>query len=340
MGTVSVIGLGSYLPERAVGAEFFYDGAAPSDPLANSPLFRLPKLRHHVRPDERAGEMIAAAARPMFDRLGRPPAGNVDVLITNVLLPDQLFTGCGAETAALLDCRPEWIIDLHNGGCASFPYMVKLAGTIIGSGAARTALICNVQNTAGQVFVQPEVRGRAHAALAGDGCGVAYLVAGGASPVLGVQTRNTPAFATDLGPSTQDGRKYWAPGTGELDVKFDESKGREIIDRGNSLVPELVTELCKRIDLSPSDIDVLITNQPNRIFLRTWREALGVPAERHVDTFDLFGNLYGAGAPVTFHHAVRSGQVRDGDLVVLAGFAHAGDFAAATAIRWHAAAAA
>lgn len=336
MRPVSVIGLGSYLPGDPVGAGFFYGDAPPADPLASSPLFRIPRLRHHISRGERAASMIAAAALPMFERLGIAPAA--DILITNVLLPDQLFTGCGAETADLLDWTPDWIIDLHNGGCASFPYMIKLAGQLIQSGAAETALIANVQNTAGQIFTQSEIRARAHAAVAGDGCGVAYLAAGDQAPVLGVEIRNIPAYARDLGPSTSDGRRYWEPGAGQLDVKFDERKGAEIIARGNSLVPELVTELCKRIDLSPGDIDVLITNQPNRIFLRTWREALGVGAQRHVDTFDLFGNLYGAGAPVTFHHAVRDGRVRDGDLVVLAGFAHAGDFAAAAAVRWAAAA--
>jgi 3-oxoacyl-[acyl-carrier-protein] synthase-3 len=334
MRPVSVVSLGSYLPDQAVGAEFFYGDTPPTDPLATSPLFRIPVQRHHVRPGERAAAMITRAARPMFAGLGGPPSA--DILITNVLLPDQLFTGCGAETAFLLGLSPEWIIDLHNGGCASFPYMIKLASTLIQAGAGRTALICNVQNTAGQIFTQSQIRTRSHAAVAGDGCGVAYLAASAESPVLGVETRNSPEFATDLGPSTQDGRRYWEPGTGQLDVKFDEAKGAEIIARGNALVPELVTDLCKRIDISVADIDVLITNQPNRIFLRTWRDALGLPPERHLDTFDLFGNLYGAGAPVTFHHAVHSGKIADGDLVVLAGFAHAGDFAAAAALRWHA----
>lgn len=335
MNSVSLVDLGSYLPATEIGLDFFYGDNIPDDPMSNSPLFRQPATRRHVAPGERAAAMIREAAAPIFRRRGIGPAGNVDLLITNVLLPDALFTGCGAEAADLLGCEPEWIIDLHNGGCGSFPYMLKLARTIIGAGEARTALVCNVQNTAGQVFAQPGVRTSPHAAVPGDGCGVAYLTAGGHSPVLGVETRNTPAFAMDLGPATSDGRKFWEAGQGELDVRFAEDKTAEIIARGNALVPEVVGDLCKRINVSPADIDVLITNQPNRIFLRTWRDALGLEPGRHLDTFDRLGNLYGAGAPVTFAEAVRDGRVRDGDLVVLAGFAHAGDFAAAAAVRWH-----
>jgi 3-oxoacyl-[acyl-carrier-protein] synthase-3 len=37
--------------------------------------------------------------------------------------------------------------------------------------------------------------------------------------------------------------------------------------------------------------------------------------------------------PVTFDHAVQDGKVPAGSVVMLAGFAHAGDFAAAAAVR-------
>lgn len=331
---LGIVDFGSCLPENVVGPEFFLDENAPADPLADLPLFRMPATRHHVSREDRAAEMIAKAARPVFERLGREPAGNVDVLITNVLLPDELFTGIGAEAADRLGCTPEWIVDLHNAGCASFMYMLKLAAKIMADGSARTALVANVQNSAGQVFAQSDVRKLSHAPMPGDGCGVAYLELGGPSPVLGVTTRNTPVYAHDLGLVTPDGRKYWEPGTGQMDIHFDEEKTTEILQRGNTLVPELVKELCEDLGVATSDIDVLVTNQPNRIFLKNWREALGLPDERHLDTFDSLGNLYGAAVPVTLDRAARDGRLRPGDLVVMSGFAHAGDFASAAAIRW------
>ena len=47
-----------------------------------------------------------------------------------------------------------------------------------------------------------------------------------------------------------------------------------------------------------------VTNQPNRVFLRSWREALEVPTERHRDTFDGCGNLFAAGIPVNLDRAI------------------------------------
>ena len=336
---VEIVGLGSYLPATAVGLGFFYEAGMPVDPMADSPLLRLPPTRRHVAPGERAAEMIERAARPLFERLGLEPAGNVDALLTNVLLPDGMFTGCGSETADRLGCTPEWLLDLHNGGCASFSYMLKVAGALIAGGGARTALLATVQNTAGQVYSQPEIRKLPHAAVPGDGCGVVYVRAGdGTGPgatVLGVRTRHTPGTALDIGVVTADGRRYWEPGPGALDVRADPARTKATLDLGNRLVPELVEELCAELGLAVADIDLLVTNQPNRIFLRNWRDALGLPPERHFDTFDRFGNLYGAGVAVTLEHAAREGRIADGALVVTAGFAHAGDFASAAALRWH-----
>jgi 3-oxoacyl-[acyl-carrier-protein] synthase III len=332
--TISLAALGSYIPEKQIRLDFFSGGASGADPLANSPLLRAPELRHHVAYDETAAEMIEKAARPMFERLNLEPDGNVDLLITNVLLPDVPITGSGAAVAARLGCRPDWIIDLHNGGCASFAYMLKLTEAIVASGRARSALLCNVQNTAGRIFAQPELRDSPQAAVPGDGCGVAYIVAGSESPVLAVTTRNEPLYAGDMGMARADGTRYWEPGASQATISFNQNRFKEIVERGNRLVPEIVSALCRRIGVRPREIDVLVTNQPNRLFLRNWREALDIEPRRHLDTFDQFGNLYGAGVPVTLDHAIRTGDVRQGDLVVLAGFAHAGDFAAAAALRW------
>lgn len=331
---VGIAGTGSYLPHEPISLDTYVAAGLQLTPMDNGPLFRAPTLRHHIEPGERAAELVERAAAPMFERLGIDPARDVDLLITNVLLPDDLFTGCGADAAARLGIAPEWIVDLHNGGCASFQYMLKIASSIMAGSGARGALIANVQNTAGQIFDLPGNRFKSHGVGAGDGCGVAYVTAGAEHRLLGVRTRNTPATARDLGMATPDGRRYWQSGDSVLDVQFDAAKTKETLDLGNRLVPEVVRELAEQCGFAVEDIDVLITNQPNRIFLRNWRTALGLDATRHLDTYDRFGNLYGAGVPVTLHDAVTAGRIESGALVVMAGFAHAGDFAAAAAFQW------
>ena len=65
-----------------------------------------------------------------------------------------------------------------------------------------------------------------------------------------------------------------------------------------------------------------------------WREALELPEEKHHDTFDVCGNLFAAGIPVNLDRAITDGLVGKGDVVMMAAFAHAGDFAGAAAVRW------
>jgi 3-oxoacyl-[acyl-carrier-protein] synthase-3 len=129
-------------------------------------------------------------------------------------------------------------------------------------------------------------------------------------------------------------RKWWQAGPGEGCIGFTESRITKVLARGNRQVPEVALAVCDRIDMQTKDIDLLVTNQPNRVFLRNWREALELPESRHLDTFDECGNLFAAGIPINFERAVSDGQLRAGDVVMMAAFAHAGDFAGAAAVRW------
>ncbi|MEU9442834.1 3-oxoacyl-[acyl-carrier-protein] synthase III C-terminal domain-containing protein [Streptomyces sp. NPDC048304] len=335
MTTVSLTDVASYLPGDPVPAAFYTDHPGAEDKLRDHPMFKVPPLRHHVAPDETNADMVERAVQPLIERHGRDEIRGVDVLLVHSQLPDLPFVGAGTEVARRLGLNPEWLVDVANAGCASFVYMLKLARQILTTTEAKTALICNAQSAAGQWFTQSEVRRLAQAAIPGDGCGVGYVTTSAGAPVLDVEARHIGAYAGDMTVAVDDGRKYWEPGESQLRIGFTNASVAKVLARGNRLVPEVVTDLCRRLGVPAGDIDVLITNQPNRTFLRNWREALQLPAERHLNTFDRYGNLFGAAIPVTLDHAVRSGRVKDGDLVVLGGFAHAGDFAGAAAVRWH-----
>lgn len=328
--SVGIVDIGVYLPPNKVGLDSFPAVTSPRTGDRN-PMFDPPRWRRHVA-GESAVDMIDLAARPVAARLGATAVRDVDVLITHVQLPDQAVVGSGTEVIARLGCNPEWVIDLHNAGCAAFPYMLKLAGTLLTTTAARSALLCVVANFAGQVYSQPAARRSTQAPIPGDGAAVAVVAAGSGAPIIGVQAHHFGESAGAMRLEADDGRKYWQPGSGELRVAFTDSMLTTIAARGRRLVPGVVRDLCGRLDTPVSEIAALITNQPNRQFLTHWHTALGLPAERHVETFDDYGNLFAAGIPVTLEHA--AGQLRPGDLVVLAGFAHAGDVAAAAALRW------
>jgi len=331
--TVSLIDVSTYLPGEPVPAEH-YAQYAESDELRDNLMFRAPRYRHHVAADETAIDMVERAAAGLLDRHGPDALADVDVLITHTQMPDMPFYGGGGAMAHRLGMKPSWVIDLHNGGCAAFVLGLKMAANLLESGQGRSALIAVAQNAAGQIFDQPTVRRKAQAAVPGDGAAVGLVTVSDESPILDMECRTYGEYAGEMTIAVDPPRKWWQPGTGEGYIGFTESKITKVLARGNRQVPEVAYAVCDRIGLKPKDIDLLVTNQPNRVFLRNWRDALELPEERHRDTFDECGNLFAAGIPVNLDRAIADGQVKKGDVVMMAAFAHAGDFAGAAAVRW------
>jgi 3-oxoacyl-[acyl-carrier-protein] synthase-3 len=331
--TVSLLDISTYLPGEPVPADY-YAGFAESDDLRDNVMFKAPKFRHHVAEDETAIDMVERAAAGIVERHGQETIENIDILITHVQLPDVPFYGGGGGMAHRLGMKPNWVLDLHNGGCAAFVLGMKVAQNLIESGQGETALVAVAQNAAGTIFDQKTIRTKAQASVPGDGAAVGLIARSDKSPILDIECRNYGEFAGDMAISAQPPRKWWQPGPGEGSIGFTESKITKVLARGNRQVPEVSYAVCDRIGIKPKDLDLLVTNQPNRAFLRNWREALELPKERHRDTFEYCGNLFAAGIPVNLERAISDGQLKKGDVALMAAFAHAGDFAGAAAIKW------
>ena len=331
--TVSLLDVSTYLPGEPVPADY-YAGFAESDDLRENVMFKAPKFRHHVAEDETAIDMVERAAAGLIERHGQDTIANIDILITHVQLPDVPFYGGGGGMAHRLGMKPNWVLDLHNGGCAAFVLGMKVARTLIESGQGETALVAVAQNAAGTIFDQETIRPKAQASVPGDGAAVGLVALSDKSPILDIECRTYGEFAGDMAISMNPPRKWWQAGPGEGSIGFTESKITKVLARGNRQVPEVSYAVCDRIGIKPKDLDLLVTNQPNRAFLRNWREALELPREKHRDTFEQCGNLFAAGIPINLERAISDGQLKKGDVAMMAAFAHAGDFAGAAAIKW------
>jgi 3-oxoacyl-[acyl-carrier-protein] synthase-3 len=319
------MGAAGYLPATVVDNAFFgVDGKR-----AGSGMFKGSRERRHMSETESGASMIESASRTLQSRLGFSFEREVDLILTNVSCPDSVFTGCGASVARMLGCKPKWILDLHNTGCVAFVFMLGVARELMASGAIKSALLCCAQTAAGRVFRHPENRAKPQSCVPGDGCGVGYVVANAESPIRGFVQRSYGDYADDMRVQAEDGTPWWEPHRGALEIDFNESKIARIIVRGNKLVPGAITDACTMAEVAPKNLDLLITNQPNAFFLRNWREALQLPLDKQVETFDEYGNLFGAAIPINIERAADKGLLKKGARVALGGFSHAGDYAAA-----------
>lgn len=333
MNNPLLVDVAGYLPEKRVPAEYF--ARFVDDGLRGNAMFAAPAFRHHAADGETSADMMLTAAHVLTDRHGKDFLDDVTVVLTHSQLPEVPVHGCSGEVAHRLGLRPRTVLDVHNGGCAAFVHMIELATALLSAAGGGRALLCLAQNSASQIFDQEHVRTLAQAAIPGDGAAAAVLSLDGAgSPILGTATTSFGQFAGDMTAVSEPQRKYWEAGPGEIHIGFTEAKIAKVLSRGNRMVPEVAIEVADSIGVAPAALDWLITNQPNRIFLRNWREALELPADRHPDTFDECGNMFGVAIPITFDTAIDDGRIKPGDVVMTAAFAHAGDFAGAAAFRW------
>ena len=189
-------------------------------------------------------------AEGLIERHGRDVIENIDVLDHPHPVAGYVpFYGGGGGTAHRLGMRPNWVLDLHNGGCAAFVLALNVARRLLASGEGRTALIAIAQNTAGQVFDQPGVRRKAQSSVPGDGAAVGLVTLSDESPILDIECRTYGEYAGDMTIAMDPPRKYWEAGPGEGCIGFTETKIAKVLARGNRQVPEVALAVCDRIRL-------------------------------------------------------------------------------------------
>ena len=327
--SISLIDIEELLPTTIIYNDYFGE----EEIRRTNRMFSGTNERRHIGRNEYASDYITLAVQRLVCRLNLNIATDIDMIVTNVSVPDEPFTGCGAVVSKKIGAKPKWIVDLHNTGCISFLYLVDLVHTYMLTKNVKHAIICVAQTAGGRIFGQDDTKQIAQAAIPGDGFAVAYVTHSKERPFLSFEFENYPDFSEDM-KSSFKGRHWWESRESSGSIDFDENKSAMIIARGNKAVPKMIKKVCQNININFSNIDYLVTNQPNINFLRNWREAISLPKEKQLQTFDKYANLFGAAIPINLAIYVKNYTIKPGDLICLAGFSHACDYSGASLIRW------
>ncbi|MHC1706911.1 MAG: 3-oxoacyl-ACP synthase III family protein [Bacteroidales bacterium] len=81
---------------------------------------------------------------------------------------------------------------------------------------------------------------------------------------------------------------------------------------------QVVSRMLEKTDKKTEDIKLLVTHQPVAWTANAWRETIGVPPDRFYESFEKYGNIATASAPVNLLEGIEKGMVKPGDLIVLA----------------------
>jgi 3-oxoacyl-[acyl-carrier-protein] synthase III len=265
------------------------------------------RARHFVADGVNSSDLALHASTAALAAAGRQ-ASDVDLIVVATSTPDMVFPSTASILQNKLGVHGCAAFDLQ-AVCSGFVYGLAVADAMIRAGSARCALVVGAE-----VFSRIlDFNDRTTCVLFGDGAGAVVLEASDTPGIL----------ATDL---HADGRHVGilcTPGTvsggqvlGDPVLKMD---GPAVFKLAVGVLEKAATTVLQKAGRSAADVDWLIPHQANIRIMHSTARKLGLPLEKLVATVQDHGNTSAASVPLALDVAVRGGQVKRGDTVLLEG---------------------
>ncbi len=297
-----IISTGSYLPEKIMTNSDLEKIVDTSDEW----IFQRSgiKQRHIAADDQSTADMAVIAAKNAIEHAGISPE-DIDGIIVATTTPDQTFPSVAVRVQSALDVPVGVAFDVQ-AVCTGFVYALSVADNFIKAGQLKRILVIGAEKMSAIL----DWEDRTTCVLFGDGAGAVILEAqeGGDAGVLSshlyADGRLKDILYTDGGVST----------TGQSGHIV--MHGREVFKHAVNLMADAVRKALEENKLEASDINWLVPHQANIRIIEATAKKLSLPMERVVVTVENHGNTSAASIPLAFDHAMRSGKIKDGDLVL------------------------
>jgi 3-oxoacyl-[acyl-carrier-protein] synthase-3 len=268
--------------------------------------------RRHVASDgENTAVLAAGAAKAALEDAGME-AGEVDLIIVATVSPGMLVPCTACEVQQMIGADNATCFDL-NGACTGFMLALNTAQAYLAQGIYRTALIIGAECLSNLV----DWSDRTTCILFGDGAGAAVLRV----QEKGVHAQVTHSTGKKGGVLTCTSRNQRTAVAGEdLQDTFIRMDGGEVFKFAVSKVPEVILELLDKEGLTTEQIDYFILHQANARIVRAAAKRLGVDINKFPMNMSEYGNTSSASIPILLDELNRTGKLRHGMKLVLAGF--------------------
>jgi 3-oxoacyl-[acyl-carrier-protein] synthase III len=313
-----ITGTGSFLPPRRLTnadlvAELASQGVETSDDwiVERTGIH----ARHFAAPDVSSSDLAFEAAKHALVAAGRSPQ-DIDLIIVATSTPDMVFP----STACLLQHKLAQIDEAAAGiagapafdvqaVCSGFIYALTVADAMIRAGSATRALVVGAE-----VFSRIlDFKDRTTCVLFGDGAGAVVLEA---SDQPGILATDIHADGKHAGILCVPGHVRGGEVLGDPVLKMD---GQAVFKLAVGLLEGAARAALNKAGLQDSDIDWLIPHQANIRIIQSTAKKLKLPMDKVVLTVHNHGNTSAASIPLALDEAVRSGQVKPGQTLMLEG---------------------
>ena len=260
-------------------------------------------------------------------------ASEIDLVLCSCIFMDTFWPGIGPAIQHRVGARNATMLNVDTS-CSSFLSMVNVARAFIESGRYKKVVLVTVTNFISRL---PEFQQSRRSWVLGDGASATLMVPGPATVLASYERSHGENYGLfRFEPDMVEGvfKNYWERGGGPITVNFSPDMVERIRDNSMQLLPAAVKHCLEEARLTPGDVNLLITHQPNQMFLDEWRARIGIHPPRVHDTLAIYGNLFQGSLPVTLADALEHGKVKPGDTVAMGAFSNGGDFVTAMVIRW------
>lgn len=312
IGTV-VLGTGSYLPEKVLTNADLEKFVDTSDEWIRS---RTGIQERRIAADEDfTSDLAARAAQNALDA-ANVKASELDLIIVATITPDMQFpsTAClvqqkiGAENAAAFDL---------SAACAGAIFGMSVGQQFIQSGTYEKVLVIGAEKLSSIT----DWTDRSTCVLFGDGAGAV---------VLGRGEHGKGIISSYLASDGNKAEILKIPGGGSrqpashetIDQKLHYLKmdGQEVFKHAVSNMGQVALSALEQCGLSQAEISYFVPHQANARIIHAVGKRLSIPQEKIHLNVERFGNMSSASTVVGFDELVRSGKLKENDIVVLVGF--------------------
>jgi 3-oxoacyl-[acyl-carrier-protein] synthase-3 len=310
--TVSIIGTGSYVPEKVLTNRDLEQIVDTTDEWMRSRTGM--RERRIAAPDQASSDLGAEAAKAALADAGLS-AGEIDLIIVATLSPDMLFPSTACFVQDKIGARNAYCYDL-GAACSGFLFALDTAKNQIASGAVNNALVIGAEKMS--AFLDWEDRGTC--ILFGDGAGAVVLQAGGEGRGIMKAVMGSDGALADL---------LWTPGGGSRNPPTHEMidqrqqylkmQGREVFKHAVVRMGEAVIQALEKNNLTVDDIKCFIPHQANIRIIDSIAKRLGI-ADRIYTNVEKYANTSSAALAIALDEAVKDGTIQKGDLVALTVF--------------------
>ena len=305
-----ITGTGSHLPARRVtNADLVADLAARGVESSDEWIVERTGIaaRHFAADDVACSDMALDAARKALQAAGRVPQ-DIDLIIVATSTPDMVFPSTAAILQNKLGANGCAAFDVQ-AVCSGFIYALTVADAMIRAGAATRALVVG-----SEIFSRLlDFTDRGTCVLFGDGAGAVVLEASETPGILASDLHADGKYVDILCvPGQVSGGKI----TGKPLLTMD---GQAVFKLAVGLLESAARATLDKAGLSEADIDWLVPHQANIRIMQSTARKLKLSMDKVVVTVQQHGNTSAAPIPLALDHAVRSGQVKPGETLLLEG---------------------